>query len=79
MLVLDPRDLTVQNIRNTSQMNESPANLGFIARVLDARAKRGVVGASWNTSKWVCDANQASFCFAFTGFNVTVSLQHSRK
>lgn len=34
---------------------------------------------SWNTSKWVCDANQASFCFAFAGFNMTFSPQNSKK
>lgn len=43
------------------------------------RSWKGAAGVSWNTSKWVCDANQASFCFAFAGFNMTFSPQNSKK
>lgn len=42
-------------------------------------SRRGSAGVSRNTSKWVCDANQASFCFAFAGFNMTFSPQNGKR
>lgn len=85
MLVLDPWPSGVLPFDKESRISEIPFSWMNLLHILDLEERfgcwswRGVVGVSWNTSKWVCDANQASFCFAFAGFNMTFSLQNGRK